>query len=326
MLWYADQQFADFSVRLQFRDVAPGGFRANSGVFVRFPDPRTPLEQRPPEELRHGRGRHARRQAWVAIFCGHEIQIYDGDTGEPQKTGSVYNFDPNTLATGRGDRRRNVWNDYEIRVVGQHFTMIRNGVVINEFDNTPGKASSRAGDPPTDLRQFISELHRPAEPQQQRPDRNSATCGCAPADPDLLTDGHSLVPASLGNYRRGNGAAQRRRRRLGRGTCAEGNLTSGMGERARLYGRRDPRRDAVRRRGSSASGRSRSLARRAAVPARQAVAAAPRPAQPDGCVKPNRTIQLYAVELAKDPATKQIRLGYGLTAKSASLPRGRRSR
>ncbi len=29
-------------------------------------------------------------------------------------------------------------------------------MVINEFDNTPGKQSSRAGDPPTDLRQFAS--------------------------------------------------------------------------------------------------------------------------------------------------------------------------
>jgi hypothetical protein len=28
--------------------------------------------------------------------------------------------------------------------------------VINEFDNTPGKTSSRAGEPPTDLRQFLT--------------------------------------------------------------------------------------------------------------------------------------------------------------------------
>ena len=28
-------------------------------------------------------------------------------------------------------------------MVGQHYTIIRNGVVINEFDNTPGKQSSR---------------------------------------------------------------------------------------------------------------------------------------------------------------------------------------
>ena len=49
-----------------------------------------------------------------------------------------------------------MWNEYEVRVVGQHYTIARNGVVINEFDNTPGKQSSRAGDPSTDLRQFAS--------------------------------------------------------------------------------------------------------------------------------------------------------------------------
>jgi hypothetical protein len=91
----------------------------------------------------------------VAINCGHEIQLYDGETGEPQKTGSVYNFDPLTLPQAR-ITPKGQWNDYEIRVVGQHYTIIRNGTVINEFDNTPGKTSSRAGDPPTDLRQFTS--------------------------------------------------------------------------------------------------------------------------------------------------------------------------
>ena len=153
MLWYSKQQFGDYSIRLQFRDAAPDGHRANSGVFVRFPDPRTPLDQRPEGCSTTGSARTA--PEWVAIYCGNEIQIYDGDTGEPQKTGSVYNFDPLDLdhakVTPKGQ-----WNDYEIRVVGQHYTIIRNGVVINEFDNTPGKSSSRAGDPPTDLRQFLS--------------------------------------------------------------------------------------------------------------------------------------------------------------------------
>ena len=37
--------------------------------------------------------------------------------------------------------------------------MIRNGVVINEFDNTPGQQSSRAGDPPTDRCHRAGELH-----------------------------------------------------------------------------------------------------------------------------------------------------------------------
>jgi hypothetical protein len=152
MLWYARKQFGDFSVRLQFRDVSPEGTRANSGVFTRFPDPRTPLAERPPDSC--GTVGSARTSAaWVAIFCGHEVQIYDGTTGEPQKTGSIYNFDPIVLP-GAGTPPKGAWNNYEIRVVGQHYTIIREGVVINEFDNTPGKQSSRAGDPPTDLRQF----------------------------------------------------------------------------------------------------------------------------------------------------------------------------
>jgi hypothetical protein len=81
--------------------------------------------------------------------------MYDGPTGEPQKTGSVYNFQPLNLDQAK-PTPAGVWNDYEVRVTGQHYTIIRNGVVINEFDNTPGKTSSRAGDPPTDLRQFLS--------------------------------------------------------------------------------------------------------------------------------------------------------------------------
>jgi hypothetical protein len=154
MLWYSKKAYADFSVRLQFRDVAPNGNNANSGVFIRFPDPRTPLDQRPAGSC--GTVGSARTSpAWVAIFCGHEIQIYDGQGSEPQKTGSVYNFSSNGLDKA-GVTPKGQWNDYEVRAVGQHFTIIRNGAVINEFDNTPGKKSSRAGDPPTDLRQFIS--------------------------------------------------------------------------------------------------------------------------------------------------------------------------
>jgi hypothetical protein len=152
MLWYAAKEYGDFSMRLQFKDIAPGTGRANSGMFARFPDPRQPVEQRPA----CGQTGSARTsQAWVAIYCGHEIQIYDGETGEPQKTGSIYNFDPVPLSEAR-PTAKNVWNNYELKVVGQHYTIIRNGVVINEFDNTPGKQSSRAGDPPTDLRQFAS--------------------------------------------------------------------------------------------------------------------------------------------------------------------------
>ncbi|MEE6288944.1 ThuA domain-containing protein [Georgenia sp. MJ173] len=146
MLWYEAEEFSDFSLKLQFRDVSEGDTYANGGVFVRFPDPTA--EEQP--ECGEGQS-----EAWVAIMCGHEIQLYDGPTGEPQKTGSVYNFDPVALEDA-GVTDKGVWNDYEIRVVGQQYTILRNGVVINEFENSPGQESSRAGDPPTDLRQFAS--------------------------------------------------------------------------------------------------------------------------------------------------------------------------
>jgi plastocyanin len=44
--------------------------------------------------------------------------------------------------------------DYEIKVVGQTYTIIRNGEVLQTFQNTPGKTSSRSGDPSTTDRQF----------------------------------------------------------------------------------------------------------------------------------------------------------------------------
>jgi len=144
MLWYEAQELGDFSVKLLFRDVSAGSGFANSGVFTRFPDPTAPGDA----ECAEGQS-----PAWVAISCGHEIQIYDGPSGEPQKTGSVYNFDPVGLDQA-GVSPKGEWNEYEIRVVGQKYTIIRNGTVINEFENTPGQQSSRAGDPPTDLRQF----------------------------------------------------------------------------------------------------------------------------------------------------------------------------
>ena len=90
----------------------------------------------------------------MAIYCGQEIQIndYQSDT---QKTGSIYNFlpveDPDHMPDPRGD-----WVDYEIRVEGQQYTVIRNGTILSEFDNSIPLDSSRGGDPPTQARQFDS--------------------------------------------------------------------------------------------------------------------------------------------------------------------------
>jgi PKD repeat protein/glucose/arabinose dehydrogenase/type 1 glutamine amidotransferase len=144
MLWYPVKAYGDFKVKLQFRDGRTDGGASNGGVFVRFPDP----EQDPRTDDCAKTAGDA--DAWVAIYCGHEIQLYDGATGEPQKTGSVYNFAPvDDVAKPTGD-----WEDYEIEVRGQKFTIRRNGKEINTFENLPGKPSSRDGDPSTTQRQF----------------------------------------------------------------------------------------------------------------------------------------------------------------------------
>ncbi|WP_220502443.1 3-keto-disaccharide hydrolase [Microbispora sp. H10670] len=149
LLWYRPERFGDFSLRLRFRDERAGdaNARSNGGVFVRFPgvDPAADPEC--------GTG----DPAWVAVNCGHEIQINDtpeGGAGDPSKTGSVYGFADLGPARAR-PTAKNVWNDLEIRVVGQHYTVIRNGEVVNEFDNSPGLPfPGRPADPGTSGRQF----------------------------------------------------------------------------------------------------------------------------------------------------------------------------
>ncbi len=149
MLWYP-KPYGDFRLKLQFREGRTDGGYSNGGVFIRFPNP----TQSPRTDQCAKTGAAATDDAWVAIFCGHEIQLYDGPDGEARKTGSIYTFDNNDLDHIGPAKPRGQWEDYEIQAVGQHYTIRRNGAVIKEFDNAPGKDSDRAGDPPTTLRQF----------------------------------------------------------------------------------------------------------------------------------------------------------------------------
>ncbi|MFE9776092.1 OmpL47-type beta-barrel domain-containing protein [Streptomyces sp. NPDC005931] len=143
MLWFPVRKYGNFSLRLQWRDDAPGTGNANSGVFVRFPHVHDQPEESRPE--------------WVAIKYGHEVQVLDRPDGDLYKTGSVYGFDRVGLA-GAGVTQKGTWNDYEIRVVDQHYSVHRNGVLINEFDNTGGQDfhPPRPDDPGTDGRRFAS--------------------------------------------------------------------------------------------------------------------------------------------------------------------------
>jgi hypothetical protein len=157
VLWYAARPYGDFSLRLQFRDDSPvEGQRANSGIQVRFPAPRPPVPGCP--MTFNGSEQTTNPEAWIAVNCGHEIQINDNVGGDPRKTGSIYGF---ADLDGQQSRPtpKGVWNDIEIRVVGQHYTVIRNGVVINEYENRPGVPfPGRPNDPDSSSRGLVGYI------------------------------------------------------------------------------------------------------------------------------------------------------------------------
>jgi hypothetical protein len=160
VLWYAARPYGDFSLRLQFRDDSPvAGQRANSGVQVRFPAPRPPVPGCP--MTFNGNPQTVNPAAWIAVNCGHEVQINDSPDGppnDPRKTGSIYGFADLNAAQAR-TTPAGVWNDLEIRVVGQHYTVIRNGVVINEYENLPGVPfPGRPGDPDSSSRGLVGYI------------------------------------------------------------------------------------------------------------------------------------------------------------------------
>ena len=112
--------------------------------------------------LTHGTNAN-NHQHWTQVFCGHEIQINETLSGggpqpssDPIKTGSVYGFrNLNAKQSGTYKRlEKGVWHDMEIRTVGQQFTILVDGELINQFDNSVPKIASRNGDPTTMARQF----------------------------------------------------------------------------------------------------------------------------------------------------------------------------
>ncbi|WP_433872858.1 3-keto-disaccharide hydrolase [Saccharopolyspora sp. CA-218241] len=110
LLWYSERTFADYELRLKWRVTAETD---NSGVFLRFPDPG--------------------QDPWVAVDRGYEIQINDNPGGDPQKTGTVYNFqDPFRTASKPVGK----WNEYRLVVVGQRYRIYLNDVLVNDFTST----------------------------------------------------------------------------------------------------------------------------------------------------------------------------------------------
>lgn len=121
LLWYTMPMPADYVLRLQWKRFR---HEDNSGVLVRFPDPRT---------------KNYRNTAWVASHFGYEVQIDELGRGTPEgadkfRTGAIYDVDGQTFSL-RPARPAGQWNDYEIRVEGDRFTVKLNGEQVTDFTN-----------------------------------------------------------------------------------------------------------------------------------------------------------------------------------------------
>lgn len=152
LLYYATGQFANFVLRMQFR---PHHAEDNSGVFVRFRDPRhpAPTPESPTAPLPYG------NKAWVAVHTGFEIQIDDlaRPNGEDRsRTGAIYDIPTTDSGPGTqryqnpGALRLNDWNDLEIRVQGQTYQVHVNGVVTASFDRGNDPALAWRGKSPAE--------------------------------------------------------------------------------------------------------------------------------------------------------------------------------
>jgi len=155
VLWYAARPYGDFSLKLEFRDDAPDpDARANAGVQVRFPAPKPPVPGCP-MTFDGNPITDAGAPAWIAVNCGHEIQINDNAGGDVRKTGSIYGFKDLDIAAAR-PVAKGKWSELEIRVVGQTYRVWRDGVLINEYENVPGVyLEGRPNDPPSEARGLV---------------------------------------------------------------------------------------------------------------------------------------------------------------------------
>lgn len=119
LYWCTQPLPTDFILRLEWLRWAHDD---NSGIFLRFPDP-------------HSKG--YMNPAYVGVDFGFEVQI--DETGAPDgaafhKTGAIYGQRGQRLSL-RPARPAGEWNDFEIRVQGQRYTVFLNGHQVTHFEN-----------------------------------------------------------------------------------------------------------------------------------------------------------------------------------------------
>jgi len=120
LLWHTDPMPPNYVLRLQW---LRWDDRGNSGVFVRFPNPNS---------------KGYNNTAYVGVDFGFEVQIdeFGAPDGAPKHTtGAIYNEDNQTF-TRQQAKPAGQWNDFEIRVEGQTYTVLLNGQQTTKFTNT----------------------------------------------------------------------------------------------------------------------------------------------------------------------------------------------
>ena len=115
--WFAGRQFTNFVLRGEFVQEQE---IADSGVFLRFPDPGN--------------------DPWVAVHKGHEMEIGDPAPKDPTwRTGSIYPFQASVKANTKSVGQ---WNDYEITCRGQTYTVRINGEEVTEWTDPKQRTSA----------------------------------------------------------------------------------------------------------------------------------------------------------------------------------------
>ena len=83
----------------------------------------------------------------------------DGPPNDPRKTGSIYGFADLNATPGPDHGEGRVERRSRSASSGQHYTVIRNGVVINEYENVPGVPfPGRPNDPDSSSRGLVGYI------------------------------------------------------------------------------------------------------------------------------------------------------------------------
>ena len=165
MLWYPVKAYGDFRLKLQFREGRDRRRLLQRRRLRALPEPGADPARR---TSARSSARPPTQPAWVAIYCGHEIQLYDGETGESRKTGSVYTFDNNNIDRDRR-RRSHAASGRTTRSRSSASTTRSAATARSSTSARTARASSLGprGRPEHDAAAVHARLHRPAEPRRR---------------------------------------------------------------------------------------------------------------------------------------------------------------